>query len=351
MKENPLRTSVIGSYPFPGWLEFCCQHLDQFGDADRAEVQDDAVVAAIHDQLAARLDVITDGEQTRLDFNLSFYGYIEGIELESASPRRFGPPAHDQRGKHKVVGELRAPRGLGAADEFKRLRRLVDAVPRKSIPTLKASVPGPYTLSGRLLPNKQYPDRWALAEALLPIIRKELQDLTDAGCTEISVDEPSMSCYAHREDPKRFVELFNRTVEGVAGKARICTHLCFGNYKARAVGPRRLAPMFPAFLDFHCAEMHLEMASREFAELELISAVAKRMDVAVGIIDVKSYYIETPADVAERVRHCLKHAPAERLVLAPDCGLSQTARWAARQKLVNMVAGVSKVRKELGLAD
>jgi 5-methyltetrahydropteroyltriglutamate--homocysteine methyltransferase len=351
MKENPLRTSVIGSYPFPGWLEFCCQHLDQFGDADRAEVQDDAVVAAIHDQLAARLDVITDGEQTRLDFNLSFYGYIEGIELESASPRRFGPPAHDQRGKHKVVGELRAPRGLGAADEFKRLRRLVDAVPRKSIPTLKASVPGPYTLSGRLLPNKQYPDRWALAEALLPIIRKELQDLTDAGCTEISVDEPSMSCYAHREDPKRFVELFNRTVEGVAGKARICTHLCFGNYKARAVGPRRLAPMFPAFLDFHCAEMHLEMASREFAELELISAVAKRMDVAVGIIDVKSYYIETPADVAERVRHCLKHAPAERLVLAPDCGLSQTARWAARQKLVNMVAGVSKVRKELGIAD
>jgi 5-methyltetrahydropteroyltriglutamate--homocysteine methyltransferase len=351
MKENPLRTSVIGSYPFPGWLEFCCQHLDQFGDADRAEVQDDAVVAAIHDQLAAGLDVITDGEQTRLDFNLSFYGYIEGIELESASPRRFGPPAHDQRGKHKVVGELRAPRGLGAADEFKRLRRLVDAVPRKSIPTLKASVPGPYTLSGRLLPNKQYPDRWALAEALLPIIRKELQDLTDAGCTEISVDEPSMSCYAHREDPKRFVELFNRTVEGVAGKARICTHLCFGNYKARAVGPRRLAPMFPAFLDFHCAEMHLEMASREFAELELISAVAKRMDVAVGIIDVKSYYIETPADVAERVRHCLKHAPAERLVLAPDCGLSQTARWAARQKLVNMVAGVSKVRKELGIAD
>jgi 5-methyltetrahydropteroyltriglutamate--homocysteine methyltransferase len=351
MKENPLRTSVIGSYPFPGWLEFCCQHLDQFGDADRAEVQDDAVVAAIHDQLAARLDVITDGEQTRLDFNLSFYGYIEGIELESASPRRFGPPAHDQRGKHKVVGELRAPRGLGAADEFKRLRRLLEAIPRKSIPTLKASVPGPYTLSGRLLPNKQYPDRWALAEALLPIIRKELQDLTDAGCTEISVDEPSMSCYAHREDPKRFVELFNRTVEGVAGKARICTHLCFGNYKARAVGPRRLAPMFPAFLDFHCAEMHLEMASREFAELELISAVAKRMDVAVGIIDVKSYYIETPADVAERVRHCLKHAPAERLVLAPDCGLSQTARWAARQKLVNMVAGVSKVRKELGIAD
>jgi len=77
--------------------------------------------------------------------------------------------------------------------------------------------------------------------------------------------------------------------------------------------------------------------------------VDRGIDAAVGIIDVKSYYIETPNDVAERVRLCLKHAPAEKLSFAPDCGLSQTARWAARQKLANMVAGVSKVRRELGL--
>ena len=95
MKEKPLRTTVIGSYPFPGWLEFACQNLQEFGDKDREEMINDAVIAAIYDQTNAGLDVITDGEQTRLDFNLSFYGYIEGIELESKSPRRFGPPAHD----------------------------------------------------------------------------------------------------------------------------------------------------------------------------------------------------------------------------------------------------------------
>ena len=351
MTSHPLRTTVIGSYPFPGWLEFACQHLDQFGPADRAELQDDAVIAAIHDQVAAGLDVITDGEQTRLDFNLSFYGYLEGIELEGASSRRFGPPAHDQRGKHKVVGELLAPRGLGAVEEFKRLHRLFSASsqPARRNVTLKASVPGPYTLSGRLTPSEQYKDRWALTEALLPIVRKELDDLVAAGCRELSVDEPSMSCYAYREDTKRFVDIFNRTVESISGRARVCTHLCFGNYKARAVGPRRLAPMFPAFLNFKCDEMHLEMASREFAELEIISIIAERMDVAIGIIDVKSYFIETPADVADRVRRCLKHAPADRLVFAPDCGLSQTARWAARQKLINLVAGVELVRRELKL--
>src|SRR5260221_14252414 len=141
MKELPLRTTVIGSYPFPGWLEFTSQNLMQFGPADIAEAQDDAVICAIHDQIAVGLDVITDGEQTRLDFNLSFYGYLEGLELESASPRRMGPPAHDQRGKHKVVGELRAPRGLGAVEEFERLKRLAPS--GKSAPVLKASVPGP----------------------------------------------------------------------------------------------------------------------------------------------------------------------------------------------------------------
>src|SRR5213082_2551544 len=166
MPSPPLRNTVIGSYPFPGWLEFACQNLDKFGEADREELIEDAVVVAIHDQLDAGLDVITDGEQTRLDFNLSFYGFLEGIELESAPPRRFVPPAHDQRGRHKVVGELRAPRGLGTVEEFKRLQRLMaqHSPEAASRVTLKASVPGPYTLSGRLLPNRQYADRWALAE-------------------------------------------------------------------------------------------------------------------------------------------------------------------------------------------
>jgi 5-methyltetrahydropteroyltriglutamate--homocysteine methyltransferase len=187
----------------------------------------------------------------------------------------------------------------------------------------------------------------ALTEALLPIVRAELEALIKAGCREICVDEPSMSCYAHREDPKKFVDIFNRTVEPAVGKCRLATHLCFGNYKGRAVGLRHYAPLFPAFLDMKVDEMHLEMASREFAEIECIAAVAKRMDVAVGIVDVKSYYIETVDDIANRVRLCLKHAPADRLVFAPDCGLSQTARWAAKQKLKNMVAGVEQVQVSL----
>jgi 5-methyltetrahydropteroyltriglutamate--homocysteine methyltransferase len=340
---------VIGSYPFPAWLEFACQHLDRFGEADRQEMIEDAVTVAVQDQLDAGLDVITDGEQTRLDFNLSFYGFLEGIELESAPPRRFGPPAHDQRGRHRVIGELCAPRGLGAVADFERLRRLASAryASLPAPPVLKASVPGPYTLSGRLVPNAPYPDRYALTEALLPFVRTELEQLAAAGCPEISVDEPSMSCYAHREDPRRFVDIFNRTVEPVVGRCLLSTHLCFGNFKARAVGPRRYAPLFPAFLDLHVDEIHVEMASREFAELDVLGVITRSKRCAVGIVDVKSYYVETPEDIAQRVQACLHHAAADRLSFAPDCGLSQTARWAARQKLKHMVEGVRRVRETL----
>ncbi len=342
MQEAPLRTSVVGSYPFPSWLEFSSSHLSAFGSADIAEMQDDAATIAIMDQARAGLDVITDGEQTRFDFNLSFYGFLEGIELEPASPRRFGPPAHDQRGKHGISGTLAAPRGLGTLEEFERLRRLAPEGP-----VLKMSVPGPFTLSGRLMPNAEYPDRYAITEALLPLVRAELEALVEAGCEEICVDEPSMSCYGYKENTKRFVDIFNRTVEPVVGKTRLCTHLCFGNFKGHAVGYRRYAPLFPAFLELKVDEMHVEMASREYAELEVIGEIAKRMDVAVGIIDVKSYFIETPEFIADRVRECLKHAAADRLVFAPDCGLSQTARWAAKQKLENMVTGVQDVRSQI----
>jgi 5-methyltetrahydropteroyltriglutamate--homocysteine methyltransferase len=148
-----------------------------------------------------------------------------------------------------------------------------------------------------------------------------------------------MSCYAYKEDTKRFVDIFNRTVAPVVGKTRLSTHLCFGNFKGRPVGFRSLRPMLPDFLEMTIDEMHIEMANREFAELELLQPFAEKMNVAVGIIDVKNYYIETVDDVKYRIEKCLQYVPAEKLSVAPDCGLSQTARWAARQKLKNMVLG------------
>ena len=141
---------------------------------------------------------------------------------------------------------------------------------------------------------------------------------------------------------------FNDTVEPVVGRTRLEHASLLWKLQSPRRRPPAVCPMFPDFLDFHVDEMHLEMASREFAEIECIEAVGKKMTVAIGVIDVKSYYIETPEDVAERVRRCLQYAPPERLAFAPDCGLSQTARWAAKRKLQALVEGVAIGRREIG---
>lgn len=339
MQPIPIKTTVVGSWPFPSWLEFASENLDKFGAADINEMIEDAVVNAVHDQVTAGLDVITDGEQTRLDFNLSFYGFIKGIAPNHAETRKFGPPAHDQRGKHTIVEQLTAPKGLGVVEEFKRLKRLA---PQGKI--LKASIPGPYTLSGRMLPGEIYKDRWEITEAIMPFVAKELVDLVAAGATEICIDEPSMSCYAYKEDTKRFVDIFNRTVKDIVGKTRIGTHLCFGNFKGRSVGKKTIAPMLPDFLDLTVDELHSEMTILNFEEIHLLQRFAEKMDVAVGVIDVKSYYIETVEDVMERIQKCLKYIPAERLAVAPDCGMSQTARWATKQKIANMCTAAQRTR-------
>ena len=339
MQPIPIKTTVVGSWPFPSWLEFASENLDKFGAADINEMIEDAVVNAVHDQVTAGLDVITDGEQTRLDFNLSFYGFIKGIAPNHAETRKFGPPAHDQRGKHTIVERLTAPKGLGVVEEFKRLKRLA---PQGKI--LKASIPGPYTLSGRMLPGEIYKDRWEITEAIMPFVAKELVDLVAAGATEICIDEPSMSCYAYKEDTKRFVDIFNRTVKDIVGKTRIGTHLCFGNFKGRSVGKKTIAPMLPDFLDLTVDELHSEMTILNFEEIHLLERFAEKMDVAVGVIDVKSYYIETVEDVMERIQKCLKYIPAERLAIAPDCGMSQTARCATKQKIANMCTAAQRMR-------
>jgi len=91
MKEAPLRTTVIGSYPFPAWLEFACANLAQFGEADRTELIEDAVRIAVGDQVQAGLDVITDGEQTRLDFNLRSMAFSRGSNWNRRPRAASGP--------------------------------------------------------------------------------------------------------------------------------------------------------------------------------------------------------------------------------------------------------------------
>ena len=334
-----LPATVIGSWSFPGWYAKFCHDVsrrpDQFGADDLAEAVEDAVRLAVADQLEAGADIITDGEMQRVDFNLGFYSRLEGLE-RLPQGRYWGPPAHDQRDKYLCVGPLEAPRGLGIVDEYRRLRALTD-VP------VKVPVPGPYTLAGCLHGGEVYRDRQEIAAALVPIVNREMKELVRQGATFLQLDEPSFAC--HPDYPEQFLELIARTVEGVGGK--ISMHLCFGNFRGRAVGHRSYRPLFPHLAQAAVGQLALEFASREMAEIELAREIKPPMELAVGLIDVKNSWVEPPELVAERLRLVLRHVEPERVHVTPDCGFSQTARYLARRKLASMVQGVGLIRREL----
>jgi len=332
--------TVIGSWSFPGWYaKFCAdvaQSPEEYGPDDRLEASRDAMLLAIDDQLRAGADIISDGEMQRVDFNLGFYNYLQGIEPLPAN-RLLGPPAHDQRDKYVATDQIRADRGLGVIREFQRLRR-VTQVP------VKVAIPGPYTLAGCIKGGDVYKDRDEVTRALIPIVNNEMLRLTDAGVDFIQLDEPSFAC--HPNKPDEFLDVIARTVEGV--NAKISMHMCFGNYRGRAVGWRSYAPLFPHLARAKVQQLALEFASREMAEIELIKQVPAPMEVAVGLVDVKNTWIEPPELVAQRLRQTLKYIEPERVHVTPDCGFSQTARFIAQKKLASMVEGVKLVRKELG---
>jgi len=338
MTQPLLPATVIGSWSFPGWYEhFIAEvalHPERFGPGDREEAITDAVNIAIADQLRAGLDRITDGEMQRVDFNLGFYDFLEGLE-PIPQARRWGPPAHDQRSKYRCVSPLRAPRGLGVLAEYRRFRALSNA-------PMKMPVPGPFTLAGCIQGGHVYADRLALTEALIPIVNAELRAAAAAGIDFLQLDEPSFAC--HPDHPERFLEMVARTVEGV--NAYISMHMCFGNYRGRAVGWRSYRPLFPHIGRSRVNQLALEFASREMAEVELLAQLPETMDVAVGLVDVKNTWIEPPDLVADRLRTVLRHVARERVSVTPDCGFSQTARHVAVAKSKAMVEGVRMVRGE-----
>jgi 5-methyltetrahydropteroyltriglutamate--homocysteine methyltransferase len=336
MSHEPLLTSVVGSHAHPGWFVagIAAAERGEFGPADVTEMLDDAVDLAIRDQEEAGIDLITDGEMRRAGFfTAEFYRHLTGVR-PLPSDRRLGAGGHDQQHRFEVLEPIAAPDGLGVVAEY------VYARERATRP-LKVTLPGPYTLSGRLTygPGQVYAERNDAAEAFVPILRAELEGLVAAGATTIQVDDPSPAI--HPDAPSDFAALFNAAVAPIRGSVRLGAHLCFGNYLGRPLARRTYRPVLDAMLSFDVDELVLEFANREMAEVGILAEIAAAdRDVAAGVVDVKNYHLESADEVAERIDAVLAAGvPPDRLAVVPDCGFSQTARWAATAKLEALVAG------------
>lgn len=334
-----LPTSVIGSYALPGWFWSAVEQIesDKYGPSDIRETFDDAVSLAILDQQRAGVDLISDGEMRRWFFVQSFYQRFEGL-VPRPTLRQTGVYGYDSVPRWWATERIKVPDGLGIVEEFEFARAHTDL-------PLKATCPGPLTLTIhiQIKDTSIYEDRLELAFEFADVVNKELKGLVAAGAEFIQLDEPSFSIIPGGS--KTWIDLFNKTVEGV--NAKIGLHICFGNLASRPRGKRRYAWMLDDILRANAHQISLEFANRELVELDLCRPIAEKYEVAAGLVDVKSFYVETPEDIAERTRQVLEHVPAEKLTITPDCGFFQLPRWLAFQKLQNMVKGVQIVRKEL----
>jgi 5-methyltetrahydropteroyltriglutamate--homocysteine methyltransferase len=335
-----LPTTVIGSHAIPGWMwtALKADEAGEYGPTDRRELFDDAVRLAILDQTEAGVDVITDGEMRRWYFVQGFYGKMEGLEPVGVL-RKQGVYGYDSAPRYRPVARVSAPHGLGLVEEFTYLKQQAHGH------AIKATCPGPLTLTIhiQLRDAGVYKDRLELAWEFAGLINRELRALDEAGAEFIQLDEPSFAIIPGTQ--QGWVDLFNACVEGV--KAKVSLHVCFGNLGSRPRGKREYGWMFPDLLNARCQQFSFEFANREMKEEAIYQAAHIDREFAVGVVDVKSFWVEPPEEIAGRIRTFLQYVPPERLWITPDCGFFQLPRWLCVLKLRNMVAGARIVRAEL----
>ncbi len=340
-----LPTSLVGSYAQPDWLIDRARLADRFPPRVRAtelwrvapewleEAQNDATVLAIVDQERAGLDIITDGEMRRESYSNRFATALDGVDIDNPGTAldRSGHPNPVPR----VVGTIRRKHPVQVGD-LQFLRAHTDR-------TVKVTVPGPFTMSQQAQ-NDFYASEAELALDYAAAVNEEIVDLFAAGADIVQIDEPYMQA---RPDKARShgLDALARAIDGVVGTTAV--HICFG-YAAiihdRPSGYSFLPELAAAAVD----QISIETAQSNLDTTVLESLPGKT--IIVGVLDLGDTTVETPDVVADRIRRALAHVPADRVVVAPDCGMKYLPRDVAFGKMQAMVAGAALVRDELAAA-
>ncbi|HEY7485161.1 MAG TPA: cobalamin-independent methionine synthase II family protein [Streptosporangiaceae bacterium] len=337
-----LATTVVGSYPQPGWLidrkrlasrlppRVPAAELWRVGEDILAEAQDDATLLAIRDMERAGIDVLSDGEVRRGSYSNQFANALEGMDIDNPGTAldRTGHPNPVPR----VAGPIRRPGPIGV-DAVRFLRHNTD---RK----IKFTLPGPFTMTQQAQ-NDYYPDDRALALDLAAAVNEEITDLFAAGADIVQLDEPYLQA---RADAAReyAVEVINRAVAGAAGP--VALHTCFGY--AAIVHERPPGYSFLAELN----DVDVDLLALETAQPNLDLAILRQVPdkgVILGAVDLSLPTVEPVAQIAGRIRDALRYVPADRLQIAPDCGMKYLPRDLAYAKLRAMVEATHLVRDEL----
>src|ERR1041385_3493248 len=316
-----LPTTLVGSYPQPEWLIDRAKLAGRFPPRVRAkelwripdqfleEAQNDATLLAIRAQEDAGLDIVTDGEIRRESYSNRFATALEGVDLDNPGSAldRSGHPNPVPR----IVGRIRRRHAVEVGD----LKFLKAHTTRKT----KITVPGPFTMSQQaqsVFYKSAEDGAMDYGEAVNP----EIKDLFAAGADVVQIDEPYMQ--ARPEKARQYgLKALNRALDGVTGTTAV--HICFG-YAAII----HVRPSGYSFLH-ELEAAPVRQVSIETAQSGLDCAVLAKLPsktIILGVLDLSDMTVETPEIVAGRILRALPHVPAERIVVAPDCGLKYLPR-------------------------
>jgi 5-methyltetrahydropteroyltriglutamate--homocysteine methyltransferase len=336
-----LPTTVVGSYPQPGWLidraklgakvpRVRAPEIWRIPEPYLEEAQDDATLLAIRDMERAGIDIISDGEMRRESYSNRFATALDGIDIEhpGTTINRSGAPIPVPR----VAGPIRRR----APVEVRDVLFLRNHTSKK----IKITLPGPFTMAQQAQ-DDYYKDEEALALAFAAAVNDELRDLKAAGADVVQIDEPWLQ--ARPERAARYgVKVINRALQGVPGTTVV--HLCFGY--AAAVKDKPTGYSFLLQLDASSASQISIEAAQPRLDLGVLKELGSKT-LMVGVLDLGTDAIESAHEVANRIRAALEHVRAERLVVAPDCGMKYLPRESAFGKLKALAEGAAIVRKEL----
>ncbi len=337
-----VETTVAGSLPKPSWLARpqVLWAPWQLAGEQLVEGKRDAVRSALKMQEAAGIDIVSDGEQSRMHF---VHGFLQGIEgVDFARMKRIGIRADRYEADcPTVTGPVRRPRPVHA-DEVRFARANTD---RK----LKFTLPGPMTMVDTLA-DEHYRDRAALGLALAELLNAEALELAALGVDVIQFDEPAFNVYMG-EVRDWGIAALERAAAGL--KCATAVHICYGygikaniEWKKTLGGAwRQYEATFPLLAKSRIRQVSLECANSH-VPMALIGLLEGK-DVLVGAIDVATDAIETPEQVAATLRQALQYVKPQHLYGCTNCGMAPMARPVAEAKLRALAAGARIVRREL----
>ncbi len=324
--QRRIEASVVGSFPLPRWLT---QTASQ-------EAILDAIKATIKDQENVGLDLISDGEIFRsLYCHEKTNGMIDHYAQRLAGISTECPRSLIERMRNHADLEYRdEPAGVvveeinhGQLDlrgEFEGSRQLTKQ-------PLKFTFTGPHMLS-RVLINDYYPNLQSLAMAIAKVLSEQVRDIH---ADFLQIDEASI--VGHPQDLEWAIEAINVVATSIPGRSGL--HICLGNYGGQTVQKGNYEALLPKLLEIGVDAFVLEFARRGYDELKHFAKYDSRIEIRLGVIDIKDLQIESPEMVAKRIETGASIISVDRLHVVPDCGLWMLPRSVALGKLESLVEG------------